>query len=687
MHFDILQRRHQDPNPPTIADASLNYVTVAINAEGTNGQTNSTFLDTVTGEVLFSTDSISQGTFSPFSRGGFSAFFNGASDYCVTETSNVLGGLGGVNFTVECWVFLHTLGSTGQIAFLSTGTNSWASGHQMDFGVTTNGVLYFEYSNGSGSSFVLSTGTCPANKWAHVAFVKNGATLTFFVDGISVGSSSIANISNNVASARLTIGRTDPIVSTPTYFFNGYISNLRITKGSALYSDTFTVSQNPLQVLANTVFLTAHDKRIVDAGPNTLGLTTFGAATAPFSPFLNTTPYNPGIHGGSIYFRGVSNKYLRVASSSRTTFGNGSSVTPFTIEGWVYLTATPSTLSCVIGTAATPDNSANGGWMVAVNTSRQVVFKTWATTLLTSISALNLRQWHHVAVSCDGSTIWLYIDGNSAAMSVPVTSTYFGTTSPVNIGFTNGTGAISAFLHGLRVTKGECLYPAGTPFSTPTTPPSPGSFTQLLLLGTNAGLIDHCGKCNFETVASARISNEQVALGSSSLKTGTTSTGTNSGAVLVPTTPVLGLGSGDFTIEGRFFSTTTATQQLYFSFAIVANDLTPAVYQNAVGDIVFRTAGGDRIIGTAKAVPNTWQHIALTRSQGFTRLYVDGMQVGNSYADTNDYGRELPLSIGDTLFPQQGLQRLIGYFDEFRVTRGVARYTANFIPPTTTVVN
>ena len=79
-----------------------------------------------------------------------------------------------------------------------------------------------------------------------------------------------------------------------------------------------------------------------------------------------------------------------------------------------------------------------------------------------------------------------------------------------------------------------------------------------------------------------------------------------------------------------------------------------------------------------------WYHIAVCRASGSTRMFVNGTQVGSTYVDTTTY-LQTPVFIGSSYLGTTEL--LNGYIDDMRVTKGLARYTANFTPPTTAFPN
>jgi hypothetical protein len=84
-----------------------------------------------------------------------------------------------------------------------------------------------------------------------------------------------------------------------------------------------------------------------------------------------------------------------------------------------------------------------------------------------------------------------------------------------------------------------------------------------------------------------------------------------------------------------------------------------------------------KILGTITVSLNTWAHIAVTRSGTSLRLFVNGVLDGNvsnsqNFTDTN-------ITIGRGVWASSEFE---GYLDDFRVTKGYARYTSNFTPPT-----
>jgi hypothetical protein len=76
---------------------------------------------------------------------------------------------------------------------------------------------------------------------------------------------------------------------------------------------------------------------------------------------------------------------------------------------------------------------------------------------------------------------------------------------------------------------------------------------------------------------------------------------------------------------------------------------------------------------------NTWAHLAITRSGSSNRLFIDGSQIGSTITNSQSWSVDPSgLYVGN----QAGASSWNGYIDDLRITKGVARYTANFTPPT-----
>ena len=83
-------------------------------------------------------------------------------------------------------------------------------------------------------------------------------------------------------------------------------------------------------------------------------------------------------------------------------------------------------------------------------------------------------------------------------------------------------------------------------------------------------------------------------------------------------------------------------------------------------------------ITSSPIAANTWTHVAVVRANGVYTLYVNGLSAGtwaNSDAVVPPANRPYIGAVND------GSQVFNGYIDDFRITKGAARYITNFTPP------
>ena len=135
-------------------------------------------------------------------------------------------------------------------------------------------------------------------------------------------------------------------------------------------------------------------------------------------------------------------------------------------------------------------------------------------------------------------------------------------------------------------------------------------------------------------------------------------------------------GTGDFTVECWCYATVVSDNDGLFTFGGTSSGLFLALFNS--GWWLGTAGGGGSYMGPATADLNTWRHVAVTRSGTSLRLFIDGVQKGSTLTNSTNL-TDNQLKIGYYFGTIYGF---VGKIDEFRVTKGVARYTANFTPPT-----
>jgi pectate lyase len=146
-------------------------------------------------------------------------------------------------------------------------------------------------------------------------------------------------------------------------------------------------------------------------------------------------------------------------------------------------------------------------------------------------------------------------------------------------------------------------------------------------------------------------------------------------------------GTGDFTVE--FFVRLNAINKASIMFdmrAGVPGEVAMNIYHQSNGKLAFSREGPDLIFSLPgqELVENTWYHIAVARRNGVTKMFKNGTQVGDPYADTNNYSQGHILIGNRYANPNLAVN---GWMAGVRVTRGVARYTSNFTPPALPYMN
>ncbi len=151
--------------------------------------------------------------------------------------------------------------------------------------------------------------------------------------------------------------------------------------------------------------------------------------------------------------------------------------------------------------------------------------------------------------------------------------------------------------------------------------------------------------------------------------------------ISTPSSSAFEFGTADFTIEFWARRTGTGTYPYVFDCRPAgANGAVVAIYLNHASSYVPHVyINSDiRITSTASMSVDTWYHIALVRSSGTTTMYMNGSSVG-SFSDSFSY-IAAPFRLGSY---SNGGYGFTGYVDDFRTTKGIARYTSSFTPPTT----
>mgnify|MGYP003136507752 CR=1 FL=1 len=406
----------------------------------------------------------------PFTGDDRAIYFDGTDDYLDMPDSTDFT-LGSGDFTYECWLNPSSLPTSGSVSVFGQGnslgqtaTGSVGLGYQASVGEmgfswydSTNSITYgTTYSGTTGSTRASGTTSVSTNTWYHFAIVRSGATVTMYKDGVSYSSVTLESSSANIndSSHKYSIGRWGEYDGS---YFNGYLYDVRFTKGTAVYTGAFTPPTSKLTADATyTKLLVQPDKDDTDFNDESASghtITTNGSPTRTAS-----TPYDTAAKSSAIRLDSES-----LITETQMDFAIGSSDT-FTAEGWFYL---PSSLPAYTPFFSTRHSGAVDGWQLSADSTASY----WNFTEYSGSSATDTTvalpstgEWFHLAIvknssSTDGVSV--YVNG---ALKFTATSTSSMTSaSSLTIGDYWGAAyssyyPIDAYVYDIRFSKNEARY-------------------------------------------------------------------------------------------------------------------------------------------------------------------------------------------------------------------------------------
>ena len=557
--------------------------------------------------------------------------------------------LGTGDYCIECWVRPTASGSPNEGIWTygsydgNGGMLAWIHGNELKiFCVRT------------GANICTSNNWRQQNTWTHLAVARYSGTTKTFSNGVEIGTSTEQN-NDNVGEAannqnQFFLGCERSNGNNIGGYFEGNISNMRIVKGSAVYTSNFTPPTNSLTSGTNTVVLFCQSSTSATAATKTpITITSNGNPTANgFGPFtasdgegglvwlksrtqnydhwlfdtvrgtnfpLRSNLYNAATDVGSTYFNSFNNSGFTVGSNGSTNY------TGVDFSSWSFRKS-KGFFDIVSWTG-----NDNGSRQIAHNLGCQpglIILKN------TSRNGTNWMVWHKDI----GATEFLELNATSAKSNDPNLFGGSSSTSPTSTNFTIG-GGESANKNG-------------------------DDFIAYLFAGGES------------TAATAR----SVHFNGSSGYLNTTSSSSD-----------LTMGTGDFTIE-CWVSKDAQTHKGIWQISSTSGGMTTSNYGDTIAlgyqNGVWQIYGG----GTYKnsqsydITVNEWYHTAYVRSSGVSTLYVNGIPV-ITQSDTNNYDGTY-MVIG-AYYNTSYLHN--GKISNFRVIKGQALYTSSFRPPTEPLTN
>jgi hypothetical protein len=605
----------------------------------------------------------------PLSDGYGSLYFNGTNAQ-IKNPNNSVFNFGSGSFTIESWVYYLGTAATTTIIGHQNGSSP---GRAWLFSMLTGGLLYFDWSS-TGNSGVpgsfASSSAAPLNQWNHVAFVRNGTTYTFYINGVAAGSGSMT--ASVAFSGSLAIGYTANETTGGQSFFKGYISNLRVVKGLAVYTGNFTPTGRltSTQVAGTNIqaILTASYTSILLAANPAVSSQTFALNTWHHVAFtrLGTT--------ATMYINGVATSSTQITSYTEQNnlrlgyIGFGSTASTYLtgyisnfriVSGVAVYTGTNFVPPTGILTTQQPPNPYSGTNTNAItfNTSTRI-----ATALFNGLNISPYSTNTNMLIGRAGSAVTSMFPGYLSNLRIVngtavYTSNFIPTRAPSTI-LTNTSLLIAASSRHVDISGNNFIVTTGTVVSLPAIT----KFTPYKIPGEyNKSVVG--GSVYFNTTTAA---SQNLSLGSQ---------------------PTLALGSGDYTVELWVYpiSYNTANSAL-IDWRTNAGTTAgvPVLYLLSTGLVQWQNTGGTGFLTSPNPTSlNTWNHISMVRSNSMLYMFING-SVTTSTSDAT------ALSI-QTLFINSPItgsnQTLFGYISNIRIVAGSAVYLPTLSVPTTTLTS
>ena len=322
---------------------------------------------------------------------GGSIYFDGTGDSLQATSADFAVGNG--EFTIDCWLYKTATVSHETLfdTYSAGGSNGficglWDSTSTMAF-YSENGIGWI--TNTGGTAVALNT-------WTHLAWVRDGNTLRMFLNGVQQQAYTFG--ADNLDSSSLIIGGR-----SSAQYITGYMDEMRITKGTALWTSAFTPPTR------RNLSAPVVDRSGNHNGINLINGTDSGGATYRAGEVIEP------VATAVLDFDGTDD-YAIAGDSDDWNFGTE----PFAIEQWLnFGDATPSgdAWSCALQQYAAEGD--RNGWLLFYNNGSSGLEWRLECTAPTpsfypahvSLSDLSLNTWHLFTITREGSNFKMYIDG------------------------------------------------------------------------------------------------------------------------------------------------------------------------------------------------------------------------------------------------------------------------------------
>ena len=379
-----------------------------------------------------------------------------------------------------------------------------------------------------------------------------------------------------------------------------------------------------------------------------------------------------GVSSPAAYLDGNSD-FLQLPDDPDLAMGSGD----FTVETWYYPTALGNDYGNPIIGGNEP-GSFQVGWRSSSTFGVANSFVAWE--MYTDAPPLN--QWTHIAVSRQGSTMRMFYNG-VLVLSESISTDYTAASRYIG-GWSDYPGRLTGYIDDLRVTKGVARYtsnfmPPNGPL--PTTSDPDYADVQLLLNMNSVGTTFTDQSNNNLTIT--RFGTPAITSDAPAFSRGNFAVLNGPDYLTIGPDPAFNLRDTDYTVECwvNMVSWLQGNAPRIISFENAGGSYGLLV-DSTNPDLTFaynHYGTGEGIVGSA--TPG-WNHVALVQQGSNTSLYVNGINIGTIAVPTMPSSNDgnVKITIGGSTVNYE-YQEFYGRIDDLRITKGVARYINNFIPP------
>lgn len=613
-------------------------------------------------------------------------YFNGSTS--ITTSYDSGNALGTNQFTMEIWVYPISGGSGYCIVSDFYHQASPDSGWYMTWHSTNYTVTWL--------GTTTSVNSVLPNKWTHIAYTRDASNnLKCYINGVfNVSAAYASSITGGGDRLRFGNFRLDALV----YYWTGYMSNFRLTKGQVLYPNNFTPSTKRFTTTSqgakpeNVAFLLndniAKDRSLY-ANAITINNVTYSSYENPFKylistinksnlinniyynyallssygiSFNNTIMTNSNVLNNMILYSNGYGLYINSLSASNSIIRNNF----VTTSSGIFINNCLG-LSSTIGAISFKSNSCGillsgyntGNYILSsVYSKKEGVYVDASTSNLSGVTFQNI-------LANNNSSVGFKVSGNNLNYLTPITLNINGLVANNNLDFGfegyNITGNLSNitsnnnYVNGIKTSIGNG----------PTVFDGVSSYVTTLNYPVCA--------LSVSTTAPSASTNTPYISGSDisyNFNGGYFST-TDSGIIL----------GSVFTWEAWIYNGSTTASSRYFVRTAVGNGMEIGTDPNSKLYFSINNSGGTIVLSPNAITPNVWTHYAVTRdTSNVIRMYFNGTVVASATNSTNGDNTGVTLYIGANYIGTVANQ---WYCSTMRVLTGVALYTNNFTPNST----